>query len=152
MSKTLSETEPLNLFNLLHNTTTFNLLHNTTHRNLLQNTTTPNRTNNQPILSADSFWTLPIFIIFIISGVFGNCLVCLAISTNRSVQIINYTLGSFRLPANETHLMRFRDLPKQIFIISMNDEEKSTSNQCYFLSLTTRSAFRVSLANPSQPP
>jgi hypothetical protein len=79
MNTSLSDTEPLNLFNLLQNTTT---------PNLLQNTTTPNQTINQPILSLESFWTLPIFIIFIVSGVFGNCLVCLAISTNRSVEII----------------------------------------------------------------
>ena len=29
------------------------------------------------------YWVLPIFAFFIISGVFGNILVCLAISTNR---------------------------------------------------------------------
>ena len=29
------------------------------------------------------YWVLPIFVFFIISGVFGNILVCLAISTNR---------------------------------------------------------------------
>ena len=29
------------------------------------------------------YWALPIFIVFITSGVFGNFLVCLAISTNR---------------------------------------------------------------------
>ena len=29
------------------------------------------------------YWALPIFIIFITCGVFGNFLVCLAISTNR---------------------------------------------------------------------
>ena len=29
------------------------------------------------------YWALPIFIVFITCGVFGNFLVCLAISTNR---------------------------------------------------------------------
>ena len=29
------------------------------------------------------YWALPIFIVFITGGVFGNFLVCLAISTNR---------------------------------------------------------------------
>ena len=37
-----------------------------------------------PSLDYDAeYWVLPIFIFFIISGVFGNILVCLAISTNR---------------------------------------------------------------------
>ena len=29
------------------------------------------------------YWLSPLFGIFILSGVFGNCLVCLAISTER---------------------------------------------------------------------
>lgn len=33
--------------------------------------------------SEPDYWVLPIFVFFIISGVFGNILVCLAISTNR---------------------------------------------------------------------
>ena len=35
------------------------------------------------VLSNQDLLLLPIFIIFIITGVFGNCLVCLAIYTNR---------------------------------------------------------------------
>ena len=35
------------------------------------------------VLATDAVLLLPIFIIFIITGVFGNCLVCLAIYTNR---------------------------------------------------------------------
>ena len=31
----------------------------------------------------NDYWVLPIFGFFIISGIFGNILVCLAISTNR---------------------------------------------------------------------
>ena len=42
---------------------------------------------NESILNDDSleldFMVLPIFILFICCGVFGNVLVCLAISTNR---------------------------------------------------------------------
>jgi len=41
------------------------------------------------------YWALPIFIVFITSGVFGNFLVCLAISTNRELQnMTNYFLMS----------------------------------------------------------
>jgi len=41
------------------------------------------------------YWVLPIFVFFIISGVFGNILVCLAISTNRELQnMTNYFLMS----------------------------------------------------------
>lgn len=41
------------------------------------------------------YWVLPIFGFFIISGVFGNILVCLAISTNRELQnMTNYFLMS----------------------------------------------------------
>merc|ERR1719268_766205 len=41
------------------------------------------------------YWALPIFIVFITGGVFGNFLVCLAISTNRELQnMTNYFLMS----------------------------------------------------------
>eukprot|EP00092_Neocalanus_flemingeri_P031668 GFUD01034394.1.p1 GENE.GFUD01034394.1~~GFUD01034394.1.p1 ORF type:complete len:463 (-),score=82.11 GFUD01034394.1:47-1435(-) len=41
------------------------------------------------------YWVLPIFIVFITTGVFGNFLVCLAISTNRELQnMTNYFLMS----------------------------------------------------------
>ena len=35
--------------------------------------------------SNPEYWASPIFGVFIISGVFGNCLVCLAISTERYI-------------------------------------------------------------------
>lgn len=39
------------------------------------------------ILSTEDLVLLPIFIIFIITGIFGNCLVCLAIYLNRWLKI-----------------------------------------------------------------
>ena len=42
-------------------------------------------TNPPHFLISKEVLVTPIFIIFIVTGVFGNCLVCLAIYTNRLV-------------------------------------------------------------------
>ena len=39
--------------------------------------------NIKVVEGSPDYWLSPLFGIFILSGVFGNCLVCLAISTER---------------------------------------------------------------------
>ena len=39
--------------------------------------------DDESVLNNQDLLLLPVFIIFIITGIFGNCLVCLAIYTNR---------------------------------------------------------------------
>ena len=39
--------------------------------------------NTKVAEGSSDYWLSPLFGIFILSGVFGNCLVCLAISTER---------------------------------------------------------------------
>jgi len=60
---------------------------------ILDNTTTYHHEFPLP-----DYLTLPVFVIFIVTGVFGNCLVCAAISTNRELQsMTNYFLMSLAI-------------------------------------------------------
>ena len=47
------------------------------------NVTVDGLEDDEFVLTNQDLLLLPVFIIFIITGIFGNCLVCLAIYTNR---------------------------------------------------------------------